>query len=553
MNQMKKMRYLWLPVASACMMLASCAEDYKETIPMPEKPNDVALSERLSSYDVLAKYASDAGVKIGVGVDPDAFAAQDLLYSVVVSNFNQVESSVRLTPMAMMNAENVYDFGKISTLADAAGKAGVEMFGPGLCSDVNIPDDYLKSLIADVVIPYEPWSEDILEADFENDAEGKAYPSAKKAAGKVDVKVISDPLGERGKVLAGTKLTMDLPMVEGIKLPDGFTLADVVRVKVKCMVVGGNPTSSRIQVESAGFNEKGNPYKTTNQWEDYVFDLSKLKLSEAELGRNVIKIAVGVYGSGVSCCIDDLTIQLMHSKGDDTVIVKTPEEKAEIINGELYKWVDGVLEACGTSVKDFVIFDEPLDSETADFHWSEYLDDKYLAGIQNAVNEKAGGDVKYYVSQTLSLGDMMDLDVKALNDEIKALEAKGVRVDGVNIRLDATYSQDYVAQTGIDKVTVEALKSLASFGKPVRISDFRVKVTDSNGIQANPVNLTVEQRQAVAEYYELVVSSLIDVLGTNLAGISLSAALDTPQDVAPWQQNGNRSFVYEGIVKGLSR
>ena len=379
MNAMKRKITNRLLPAAACLLLAACAEDYKETVPMPEKPADLKLSERLASYDVLGNYASSAGLKMGVAVDPDAFASGQLLYSVVKTNFSQVESSVSITPFACLNTEQVYDFGSLSTLLEAAAKGGVDVFGPAFCSDVNIPDDYLKSLIAKIVIPYEPWSEDIVVNDFESDAVGTAYPSVKKAAGSVSVAVMEDPLATQGKVLGGTKLTMDLPMIE-VKLPDGFTLADVSRVKLKCLLLEGTPTTSRIQIESAGMSEKGNPYSSKNQWEEYVFDLTKIKFKDEELARNTIKIAAGAYGANVSCCIDDVTIRLEHLRGDDTVIEKTPEEKAEIIREELYKWVDGVLTVCGDAVKDYVIFDEPLDSETVSFHWSDYLGGGFLGG-----------------------------------------------------------------------------------------------------------------------------------------------------------------------------
>ena len=71
-------------------------------------------------------------------------------------------------------------------------------------------------------------------------------------------------------------------------------------------------------------------------------------------------------------------------------------------------------------------------------------------------------------------------------------------------------------------------------------------------MQVNPVNMTTEQRQAVAEYYELVIGETLETLGDKAAGFSFSSALDTTQETAPWLQNGNRSFIYEGIVKGLS-
>lgn len=550
---MKKMRNVWIPMASVCMLLASCAEDYKETIPMPEKPVDTALSERLASYGVLKEYAAKAGLNLGAAVNPDDLAAQELVYSIIKTNFSQVESSVSMTPTAFLNAESEYDFATLSTLLEAAEKGELNVFGPALCSDVNIPAYYLKSQIADVVIPYQPWSEDIMIADFEDKAIDTAYPSSKKDAGSSDVKVIADPLGQQGNVLCGTKLTMDLPMIAEVKLPDGFTIADVSRVKLKCLLISGTPTSSRIQIESAGYNEKGNPYKSTGQWEDYIFDLSKLKLKDAELAKNTVKIAVGAYGSNVTCCIDEVKVQLEHAKGDDTVISKTPEEKAEIINGELYRWVDGVAGLCGERVKDYIIFDEPLDSETANFHWSDWLGDGYVSQVQKAVDAKAGGNTRYFVSQTLTMSNMFADDIALLKTEIDKLESRGVRVDAVNIVLDVTYNQDYSAQTAIDAMTEAGIKSLKNLGKPVRIAGLKVKVVDVNGMQANPVNMTVAQRQAIGEYYELIIKTFLQELGENAMSLSFSSAVDNTLEVGLWQQNGNRSFVYEGVVRGLTK
>ncbi len=549
---MKKMRYIWLPMASACLLMGSCAEDYKETIVVPEKPVDVAMAERLASYDVLTEYASKAGIKVGVSVDPDDLAKEGLLYSVVHTNFNQVSSAVSMTPLAFLNVESEYDFSKLSTLVDAAALADVDIFGPALCSDNNIPDDYLKSLIADVIIPYQPWNEEIVVADFEDQTVGTKFPSAKKAAGSVAVAIADDPMGIHGKVLGGTQLTNDLPMVTNIKLPEGTKLKDVSRIKVKCLVVDGGPTTTRIQVESAGFSEKGNDYKSKN-WEEYVFDMSKLKFKPEELELNTIKIAAGAYGGKVSCYIDDITIQIEHLTGDDTVISKTDEEKVEIIQGELDKWVSGVVETCGDKVKNYVIYDEPLDAEFASFHWADYLGDKWIANAQKLAVEKAGTDLRFYLSQSVQLNELMPLDIQAIAQQVRDLEASGVRVDGVNLVMDATYNLDYSSQVAIDAASAEALQSLSTLGKPVRIADLKIKVLETNGVQANPQNMSTASRQAVAEYYELIVAGIKASLGDKLESINFCTAFDTAAEPGLWQKNGDSSFIYEGVVKGLTK
>ncbi|MDE5839522.1 MAG: hypothetical protein K2H49_01235 [Muribaculaceae bacterium] len=544
---MKRNIINWLPVASACMLLASCAEDYKDTIPMPEKPADVALSERLASYDVLDKYAAEAAVELGVAVDPSAFAGKELAFSIVKTNFNQVESAVAITPLALKTDADVYDFTPLSDLVETAEKSGIAVFGPALCSNVNIPSTYLKSTIQDVVIPYEPWNEEIVMFDFENDAIGTAYASMKKDAASSGVAVMEDPLGIQGKVLGGAKLTMDAPVVE-VSLPDGLTVADVSRVKLKCLVIEGSPTAAKVQIESSGLNDKENPYKSKGVWEEYIFDLSKVKFKASELALNKFTLAVGAYGSGVVCCVDDITLRLEHRTGDDTVIVKTPEEKTEIIRGELFKWVDGITDICASHVKDYIIFDQPLESVNAKFFWSDYLGDGYVAEVQKAVADSVGAGARFFVSQNLSVSDSLyNQKVADLKSEVQKLQGSGVKVDGINIVLDTAFTLDEDVQADINAVTSARIGSLASLGMPVRIS---LKV---NVIGANPVNLSAEQRQAVGAYYELIISGFIKSLGSNALGLSLSSLFDTEQSAAPWLQNGNRSLVYEGIVNGMSK
>lgn len=546
---MKKIFIYALPALAVAAV--SCADGYEGDFRM-EKPESVELSERLASYEILTKYAAEAGLGIGTNVDPQTFAAQGLPYSIAVTNFNEVEAQGVFLPKPLMTEDNGYDFSALSALAETAQKGNIKLFGPALCTSSNLPSAYLKSLIEDVVIPYQPWEETILEDDFEGYEDGKKFPSSKKNTGSVDVFIKEDPQGTHGKVLACKTLTMDIPKVENIKLPAGFTLADVVLVKFDCLLEEGTPTASRIQIESTGYSEKANPYKNTGVWSEYVFDLSLMKFKDSELAQNSFSISGGAYGSKVSCCIDNLTIVLNHARGEDTVISKSDVEKREIMQGELDKWTDGVLTACDGSVADFIIYNEPLDDEFATFRWNDYLGDGYIKSVQDKVNASVAS-AKYYVSQSLVVSPTFTADVDALKAEIAKIENAGVKVDGVNIALSATYTLDYSAQLAIDKVTKEAVEALARLGKPVRISNFTVNVTDVNGVQTSPSRLTLEGRQAVAEYYELVMKTFRNALGSNAAAFSIGGVQDSGAAVAPWAASGDRNFIYEGIVRGLSK
>lgn len=548
---MKYIKPLWMAVAG--FMAVSCADDYKATIPVPDKPYDVAMDQRLSAYSVLTDYVSDPEFRLGVNVDPADYTKHGLTYSIVHTNFNQIETASQFLPSMLINEEGDYDFSGLSSIAEAAGKDGVSLFGPALCSLTNIPDSYLKGLIAPTIIPYEPWSEQVKVADFENEAAGTKYPSSKKNAGSVNVAIADDPAGVQGKVLGCTKLTMDLPKVPKVTLPAGYTLADVSRVRLKCYIVDGKATSSRLQIETAGYNEKDNDYKTTGEWLDYVFDMSKIKLTAQQMALNSFSLCAGAYGSNISCYIDDVQVQIDHLKGDDTVIEKSDAEKKEIIGGQLDKWVNGVLEVCGGNVSEYIIYDEPLDDESASFDWAAYLGDGYVADVQKAVNDAVGMPVRYFVSQTLSLGENTPADIDEIMKSVAALEAKGVKVDGINLVLDAVYRQEYSAQVKNEAAVEKAMAHLSKIDRPVRISNFTVKVLDHSGMQVSPSSLNTVERQAVAELYEKVVRGYMDGAGANAYGFSFSDVVDGSVNVAPWAAGGNRNFVYEGIVRGLDR
>lgn len=545
---MNKSRYIWFP--AACLMLASCADDYKETIPMPEKPADVVLSERLASYDVLSKYSSEAGVKLGVNVNPATFAEKGMLYGIVKTNFDQVEAYGQIYPSGVLDQESgVYDLSAVSSLVETAREAGVSVFGPSLVSLSNIPRAYYRNLIADVVIPYQPWQEKTDMIDFENESDGTAYPSQKKKAGTVDVAIATDPV--QGKVLKGTKLTMDIPMIPVIKLPEGATLGDVTRVSLKCYLEDGKPTSSRLQIENAGVNEKGNPYNEKGSWQEYVFDVTQIKFTDAQKALTEFSLCAGAYGSAVTCMIDDVVLTIDHLTGDPTIIPKTEEEKTEIIGGELNKWVDGITAIAAEDAVDFVIYDEPLSDDDATFFWADFLGDRYVADVQKRVDAAMTQAPKYFVSQTISMGNGAELDLDDLMNRVAALEAKGVKVDGVNLVLFSNYSCDYVAQLNNDRNLEKFMNRLASINKLVRIGNFAVQVFDADGTLVSPSKLTVLERQAVGEYYEKALSLYLSNTGSRAYGFSLSDVTDGDIYTAPWNAGGNRNFIYESLVRGL--
>lgn len=725
-----------MALAVALAGFTSCDEDYDVTIPTPDVPYDAEMDAALSKYDVLTEYASKAGVPFGVSVSPEDFAAKKLAYSIVSTNYTQVEAPGLFTPAKLINEEGVYNFSSLSSLISTAGDAGVSVFGPALCSASNVPDAYLNKLIAPVIIPYvpvEPETGEDLVVDFENDELGKTYPMT----GNSEAKVVEDPEGKSGKVLmVGTNenpANHSYVRVK-VKLPDGRKLGDYNSFKCDMKTVKGewgwggkiiinnreiavgNPNSfgavgngpwarggikiSFVDPSDAGryvaltddekdltefdfsynadsgegifyldnftFNWEtagddtgldnvldfegdniGKDYPTTNGGvakivEDPVGKSGKVlqvgsaeapvnqsfakvriklpnghKLGDYEMFQVDMKTIRGQYGSGMRFIINgreftganaassgateggswarggirlsfvdnsdpsrylelteeekaltefDFVVGSATGAGfyyldnftfkrevstEDTVIEKTPEEKAEIIGGEFDKWIDGLTAAIGDKVTDMIIYDEPFDDESSKFNWADYIGEDYIAKAQAKVNANATSPIRYFVSQTLMIGETTPADIADLKKAVDALEQKGVTVDAVNLVLSSSFSEDFAKQEANEAEAVAAMQALSTLGKPVRVSNFAVRVIDRSNLAVAPSKINISERRAIGEYYAEVIKAYKSALGDNAIGFNLSRVLEDGSYVAPWAGGGNRNFIYEGLVNGL--
>ena len=161
--------------------------------------------------------------------------------------------------------------------------------------------------------------------------------------------------------------------------------------------------------------------------------------------------------------------------------------------------------------------------------------------------------MRYFVIQTLVISDNTPAEIAELKRVIEALEQKGVTVDAVNLVLSSTFSEDYATQEGLEAEAVAAMQALSAFGKPVRISDFAVRVIDRNNLGVNPSTINISERRAIGEYYAEVIKAYKAALGENAIGFNLSKVLEDGSYVAPWAGGGNRNYIYEGLVNGLTK
>ena len=103
------------------------------------------------------------------------------------------------------------------------------------------------------------------------------------------------------------------------------------------------------------------------------------------------------------------------------------------------------------------------------------------------------------------------------------------------------------------------LENLAATGKLIRISNFDIKYQDADGASVNPIQITAEQRQKLADYYAFVIRNYMNKIpNEQQAGICKTNMVDTKTDpVGLWAEdkdtkNWFRTATYKAFCDALS-
>lgn len=219
--------------------LVSCVDKDVVGIPVPEKPTGVATQEYLNSFDILKSYinhSTNSPFRLAASLSATDFAAGDLAYSTLVSNFEGVDINSSCIPVNMLGNDGAYDFNSIKSAGTAALNAGITVYGGALCSNQGQPAAYLNELIAPEIIKIEPEKGTTPICDFESDELGAHYEMTNGSSAIVE----EDPDGKSGKVLhVGTdtdKAAYSYAKIK-VKLPEGRKLGDYVSLTFDMRIV----------------------------------------------------------------------------------------------------------------------------------------------------------------------------------------------------------------------------------------------------------------------------------------------------------------------------
>ena len=235
---MKYFNHKIIGIAMMCATVMACTDKYDCNLQV-EKPEEVANSEYLASFDLLKSYITrDASspFKFTANLSSTDFLKKDIAYSTILSNFDGIVIGGSITPVNSLKEDGSFDFGGMQLVADAVKGTDITLYGGTLCSNQGQRTAYYNELIQPIIIPFVPEKGKTVICDFENDELGKAYGMT----GGSQAVVENDPDGKSGKALhVGTddnKAAYSHPKFN-VKLPEGRKLGDYVNLTIDMRIV----------------------------------------------------------------------------------------------------------------------------------------------------------------------------------------------------------------------------------------------------------------------------------------------------------------------------
>jgi GH35 family endo-1,4-beta-xylanase len=267
-------------------------------------------------------------------------------------------------------------------------------------------------------------------------------------------------------------------------------------------------------------------------------------------------------------------------------IPQTPQEKKDTLTWAMDNWIKGMMEVTAEKVSAWDAVNEAIAGADFDgdgyydlqsgtngdpannFYWQDYLGNEDYVRI---VIEKAR---KYYAEfggtapLRLFINDYnleSDWDdnkkLKSLIHWIEVWESDGkTKIDGIGTQMHVSCYENPATQKSKEEHVVKMLELMAASGKLVKISELDMGYVDANGNSVPTASMTEAQHQAMAAYYQFIVSKYFEIIpAAQQYGITQWCLTDAPADsgwrggepVGLWDANYSRKHTYAGFAEGL--
>ena len=547
---MKKIVRNGLLMLAVGTLAVSCA-DYNVTDDFKADP-DPSFVEPYRDLDPVKSYINREqypNLTLGAMLDASEFNKQELAHAAAVTNFDNLAFGTSLMSGKIVNAKGVMNFLDMKDLLDHVEDIGAEVFGSPIVANANQADDWLNTLTApiEIIVDY---------------VEGKTvdYTTMSTFEGTVEkgTAAIAKYDGENAlKISSMTRVRI----IEDFDLDPLATYTTTFWVKSDndvnfSAVFSGTPID--------GGSANGRFLLTGGIWKKIVIesqsapDVTEGYLSIETLRGTPVyikKVQVGYY--------------------PDNHRPQTAQEKSDTINYALHAWCDGLMKINAGRIKLFDLIDEPIGTDELDngmydlkhstdkFFWQDVLGSENYAPVVSKVASEAyqkyDGDpeaLKFFISES---GLENEKKLESLKYWMNIWDGNGAKIDGVNAKLNLSYSEDPATQeankASLDNLLTN-LANLASAGKLIRLSNFDIIYKNAAGAKVTAKDITDAQRQNLADYYGYVIKSyMAKIPHEKQAGICKGNLADTNEPVGLWAVENKdwvRTATYKAFCDALS-
>lgn len=549
---MKKNFINGLFMLAAGVFAVSCA-DYNETANFTAEP-DPTFTEPYKDYAPVKSYidrSKNPNMSLGVTLRVSEYNKQALAHAAAMTNFDNLAFGSSLMFGSIVNSKGAMNFIDMKNLLDHVEEIGGDVFGSPIAANANQADDWLKTLTAPIEIEVET-----IEDKFVDYTTMETFEGTSLKGKPVIVKNYED-----------NKNALKLPkkckvyIVEGFETDTLGTYTITFYAKVdKDETIMCTFSGNKIQENE---KDKKFPLKA-GKWVKTVID--------AMPAPGETKGYLMVEGNLNS---EVYIKNVMVSHTPDNHRPQTTEEKRDTLYYALNTWCDGLMDTNAGRIKSFDLIDEALDSKkklengmldlkhaTDKIFWQDFFgSENYAKAVSDAAKgayQNHGGDpaeLKFFISET---GLENEAVFESLKYWIDVWEKNGAQIDGINAKLNLTYSEDEAAQAENKASFDTLLANLISTGKLVRLSNFDIKYQDATGVNVTAKDITEEQRQKLADYYAYIIRSYMDKIPDGQqGGLCKGNMVDTSDPVGLWSIDSTsrdwvRTATYKAFCDALS-
>ena len=536
---------------AAGALVAACA-DYNVTDVFSANP-DPSYIEPYKDLAPVKSYINREtypNMSLGATLKVSDFNKQELAHAAIVTNCDNVAFGNSLMSGTIVNAKGVMNFLDMSDLLSHVEEIGYEVYGSPIVANTNQADEWLANLTAPIEIPVDFVEGKVVNYNDSTEFHGTIEKGTNASIAKYD---------DQNTLKIGTAVN--------VRIVEGFDVDPLAKYTTTFWAKVDKDASYTITFSGNKVNGNGADGKWTlkpGKWTKVVVEAQSAEgetegYLRIENSRSAViyiqRVEVGYY--------------------PDNHRPETAQERTDTINYALNTWCDGLMKIYNGRIKSFDLIDEAIDTKavldngmfdlkhsTDKIFWQDILGSENYAPVVSKVasekftaHEGNSSDLKFFISE-IGLEDQKTFE--SLKYWIGIWDANGAKIDGINAKLNLTYSEDEATLAANKAVFEKLLGNLASTGKLIRLSNFDIKYQDAEGTNVTADKITADQRQKLADFYKYAINRyMTDIPKDKQAGICKSNLSDTTDPVGLWSIDSKskdwvRTATYKAFCDALS-